>query len=197
MFNLQDFIDGKKAHVNKTGMLFDVKYEAILCSLTNIISGENHYYLVDKDGSAINIITYLGLEKAQFLLSTESPKKEEKPDVVTVIRHVRGFNYDTTEIAAKGGATLICDINYKNNIIKVYPSICSEKDNFDKKIGIHYAEKSKENQIYICCELKPLTEINPLLNVIQNAIISGNYFWSNMEHSRYLDKPLRRIFNGL
>ena len=197
MFNLQDFIEGKKAHINKTGGLRGIKYEAILCSLTNPISGEELYYLVDRNGSAINIITYFSLEKAHFLLSTESPKKEEKPDVVTVIRHVRGVNYDTCETASKGGATLICDINYKDNIIKVYPAICSEEDNFNKKIGINYAEKSKANQIYICCELKPLTAMNPLLNIIQDAILSGNYFWSKKTHGQYLDKPLRRIFNGI
>lgn len=62
-----------------------------------------------------------------------------KPDVVSVVRYFRNWDFDNGQISSHGGLTVVAQLNYKTNTMTIYPSICMDKDNFSKSIGAQLA----------------------------------------------------------
>jgi len=205
-FDLEAFMKGAPAKNSARDGIDNVRFEGILCSTYSKATNSKLYYSIDENGTGRSYIKDIKAIPANFnlVLDTCTSEKQKpvsytagkKPQIVSVIRHIRGVNYDDYAIASKGGATLICDLDYRNKLITVYPAFCSEEDNFDKKMGIYYAERSKLNNICFHCDMKEMTKYNPLVTVIANAITRGEYHWNSNAAKHNLDRSLKKIFNA-
>lgn len=58
-----------------------------------------------------------------------------------VVRYFRTRN-NNFEVSNLGGASFVFDLDYVERKVKVRFSVCSLKDNFDKKLGVAVAENS-------------------------------------------------------
>jgi len=202
-FDLEAFMKGTLARNSTDDGIDNVQFEGILCSTYSKATNSKVYYSIDENGTGRSYIKDITAIPANFNLVLDKSEKQKtvsytagkKPPVVSVIRHIRGYDYINSQIASKGGATLICDLDYDNKLITVYPAFCSEEDNFDKKMGIYYAERSKLNNVCFHCDMKEMTKYNPLVTVIANAITRGEYYWNTNAAKHNLDRPLKKIFN--
>jgi len=68
----------------------------------------------------------------------------KKPDIVEVVRYFRDWDYDIGQISSTGGMTAICQLDYINMKLIVYPAFCIGGDNFSKTEGLKAATKNKE-----------------------------------------------------
>jgi hypothetical protein len=135
-------------------------------------NGIEHFYTTDVDGNIKSFFANVAAE--QFTLddlkkhinsknstktetvnyscgssdTTSNPSKSAtKPDIVRVTRHFRRFDFYTESVASNGGIAAVCHLDYKNNLITVYPSLCSVEDNYDKEIGLALAEVREKHDI--------------------------------------------------
>jgi len=68
-------------------------------------------------------------------------------NIVEVIRHIRGFDQRDFTLNSRGGLTAICHLDYTNNVMVVYPSVCSKTENYSKSLGIKQAKENRDNGI--------------------------------------------------
>ena len=71
----------------------------------------------------------------------------EKNDIVRVTRHFRRHSYHNDCVASHGGIAAVCHLDYVNNLITVYPAMCSAEDNYDKEMGLALAETREKHDI--------------------------------------------------
>jgi hypothetical protein len=87
--------------------------------------------------------------------------KEKKTDVVKhvrVIRYLRNLtqNYEPSNL---GGVTLVFDMDYEDRTVAVRFSICSEKENFNKALGLETAINSGVERILPLDPFRKLADI--------------------------------------
>lgn len=161
---------------------------------------EKEFFLVDDEGTAfyrIEEFKYMHsdlrftVSKAVSRLSPskhiEVPKK--KLNVVEVIRHIRGVDENNFDIAARGGMTVICHLNYTTMIMKVYPAFCSESDNYNKREGIYWARRSQNEDLGFVVKFDELSSWNTIVSVI----FMKKPIWLNEASKTKFEKHLNRI----
>jgi hypothetical protein len=87
--------------------------------------------------------------------------KEKKTDMVKhvrVIRYLRNLtkNYEPSNL---GGVTLMFDMDYEDRTVAIRFSICSEKENFNKELGLQTAIDSGVERILPLDPFRKLADI--------------------------------------
>lgn len=150
MFDINKLFQGGSAKVEHGGFT-GIKFEGFLVSTDN--EGEPFYFTVDPiSGNALmGFRPRTGLESLRFNIvdeesTSKQPTQKELPDLVEVIRYFRPVT-DEGYTHNLGGMTAICELDYKDMLITVYPSFCMPCDNFDKTLGLYYARDNQKNNL--------------------------------------------------
>lgn len=92
----------------------------------------------------------------------------EKPLFVEVVRYFRKWDYKHDQISSSGGATIVCLLDYMHNQLIVAPSLCSDSDNFSKKIGLEKANERVKRAITFAV---PLIRGESISNMISHGLV--------------------------
>ena len=125
------------------------------------------------------------------IVEVKSPK--DKPDSVIVIRYFRFWDDVYHQISSSGGMSVICKLDYKKNRMFVYPSFCSEKDNFNKAEGLYHAINAHNNDFGFALDFDKGMSI---FENIYFSVLHGNINYNDIESNTKLHAPLTRWVNG-
>lgn len=181
----------------------DFKYEGRVYSQANANSLSRTFYVVDDAGTVFVKITdgqFLNDEQ-RFNIYDEKQampatlgellkqRTRKKPNIVEVIRHVRGYDYENLCVSSRGGMTALCLLNYETGLMTVHPAFCSEEDNYNKREGIYWARKAQHNNQGFTV---PFDELNAW-NTIVETIMSQDPVWLNAYSESKFERHLNRI----
>lgn len=170
-FKIKKMLRGEEAKVDAEGGYKDVKFEGYLCSAEADGAGRRAYFTIDETGVAYNSykLNEMGMNKTStvsfhlknkknkvvtmpaetMLHYLENHSHENKPNVVSVVRYFRRWNYELAAWSNLGGLTVICELDYLNMLMTVYPAFCSDSENFEKQSGLFVARERKAVNIGI------------------------------------------------
>lgn len=211
-FDSEEFINNAVNAFNPAEGGYDnVEFEGILCSAdsTDYESGIacKQYFTVDKDGNALSSYNKKFPSLSFKLVTPHSMRRADaceletpKSHLVEVIRHIRLYNNNVYygwntrgEMNARGGATFRCVLNYNSNIVTVYPAICSDDDNFNKRSGIYQSNINKNNNLGIIIKLHTLTNDHTLTTSILEQLKANEYTWTQPHAHRKYNVPLTKL----
>ena len=111
-------------------------------------------YIADVAGNILSMTANVASEEFTIdelnahIKSKDTPVASPvKNDVVRVTRHFRRYDLYTESVASHGGISAVCHLDYVNNLITVYPAMCSAEDNYDKEMGLALAETREKHDI--------------------------------------------------
>ena len=106
-------------------------------------------------------------------------QKEKKLDHVRVIRYLRNWaKHNPFEASNLGGVTLVFDMDYITRTVAIRFSICSDKDNFDKALGLSTAVSTIAERILDLDNFRKLADIkggflDAYYAIMQAGIVDG------------------------
>ena len=174
--------------------LKDISNEGSMFSALDTDTGKLVWFIV-QDNDVIFIKEPTEFTESQDVtfegevITTKSEVK--KPDVVTVVRYFRRWNKVLRQIESYGGITAICELNYRDFTMKVYPSFCSDTENFSKEIGLDVAKIAKLSDFGIKFNFDKNLPIQ--VNLTQAITENGYSFLTEDETSQ---KVLKRHFEN-
>ena len=121
-------------------------------------------------------------------LEYKTNNKVEKPPVVQIVRFARFWNQDQV-VDNLSGVTFVFDIDYENDQIRAGWSVC-DGDNFNKKVGIHFAkERLISDPIIVELVDKTIPDCGTMEYVIEK--ISENDLLIGHKSAKQLTKKIR------
>jgi len=122
------------------------------------------------------------------------PKEKVKPEVVEVMRHFRRWDYAEAQVSSRGGLSAFIRLNYRTNMMQVFPSFCSDEDNFSKDIGTRNAKQ------YYCqghgVEIQ-FDKEESIYSNLAKALHSRHVFWVDPDMDEAIKCVIRLGFERL
>jgi ADP-dependent phosphofructokinase/glucokinase len=157
----------------------DVTFEGQVFSAIDVDTNETLWYL----HTGFQVFEIKKPEHISFKETIEASARvveevKQKPDVVEIVRYFRRWNNKLDQYESRGGVTAICRLDYKKGLMYVYPSFCSDDENFSKQSGLEVAKHNQKLNIGIVFEFNRDVKIE---NNIACSIEDNRYSYTTTD----------------